>query len=172
MTEQDLAHSLDAEATAVERGLQSLRMGMQMLALKLRSAAMELRRLRNENTTLRARAVAAEHYKALDRLGRSSYREVVEDKLRTELAETQVRAEQAEAEVRRLREALRQIEQFQQPGGASTPELAGEAVVKLLLIAHDALAATRPPAAPESGCTAAAHPIKGATRPTEETSHE
>ena len=40
-----------------------------------------------------ARAVMAEQHKVMDRMGRSSYQEVVEDKLRTELAEAQIAAE-------------------------------------------------------------------------------
>jgi len=69
------------------------------------------------------------------------------------------RAEQAEAEIRRLREALEAI--------ASPAEIKDYG-----WWTKQARLALRPTAAPESGCTAAAHPIKGATRPTEETSHE
>jgi hypothetical protein len=59
-----------------------------------------------ERDALRTRAVMAEQHKALSLMGRSSYAEVVEDKLRTQLAEEQIAREAAEAEIRSLRSSL------------------------------------------------------------------
>jgi hypothetical protein len=68
-----------------------------------------LARVTAERDELRTRAVMAEQHKVLSLLGRSSYAEVVEDKLRTQLAEEQIAREQAEAEAHALREALAQL---------------------------------------------------------------
>lgn len=62
----------------------------------------EIDRLRAELEQMRTRAIVAEQHKTLDRLGRSSYQEVIEDELRTKLAEAEIRAEKAEAVVARL----------------------------------------------------------------------
>ena len=69
----------------------------------------EVSRLQGENSKLLARAVVAEQHKTLSLLGKSSWQEVVEQKLRFELAETQVRAEAAERDLAALREQVRQI---------------------------------------------------------------
>lgn len=54
-------------------------------------------RHRRDNFELRTRCIIAERHKLLDRLGKSSYQEVVEEKLRVELAEAHVKLEAAEA---------------------------------------------------------------------------
>lgn len=77
-----------------------------ILGLAADDAAMlraRLAEVRQVNTRLVARCGVAEQHKVLDRLGRSSYQEVVEDRLRTELAEAQLALTAATAQ----REALR-----------------------------------------------------------------
>jgi hypothetical protein len=69
-----------------------------------RKAAKALTEAQQASDKAHARAIAAEHHKSLSLLGRSSYAEVVEDKLRTQLAETELRAEAAEATLASLRQ--------------------------------------------------------------------
>jgi hypothetical protein len=69
----------------------------------------ELEKKEQEIDKLRARAIVAEHHKLLSLLGKSSYQEVVEEKLRVDLAESQVRVEELEAEGRALAEARDQL---------------------------------------------------------------
>lgn len=59
---------------------------------------------------LHARAVMAEHHKALSLLGKSSYQEQVEEGLRVQLAEAQIRADELEREATRLNEACQTAE--------------------------------------------------------------
>lgn len=76
---------------------------------QLTAALQEQERLKKENDSLRTRAIVAEQHKTLSLLGKSSWQEVVEDKLRTELAETQIRAEDAAAQITALQTQLDEV---------------------------------------------------------------
>ena len=108
--------TLEARAEQTAKNLRQA--GLVEIAKIIEGLVAELR-------TLRARAIAAEHHKALSLLGKSSYQEVVEDKLRTELAETQLRAEAAEREVASLREErtsiVHMVQTRLQPAGSPPP---------------------------------------------------
>jgi hypothetical protein len=72
------------------------------LTVDLRASEASLAAQQTEIERLRVRAIVAEQHKVLDCLGKSSYQEVVEDQLRTQLAETQIALESAHAEITRL----------------------------------------------------------------------
>lgn len=62
----------------------------------------EIQSLREQLAALTAQKAIAEHHKALSLLGKSSWQEVVEDKLRVDLAECQVALEAANAKLASL----------------------------------------------------------------------
>jgi DNA anti-recombination protein RmuC len=75
---------------------------------ELRQAEAELDTLKTKNDKLRARAVVAEQHKTLSLLGKSSYQEVVEERLRVQLAETQVELDTLKASLREMQDEMQQ----------------------------------------------------------------
>lgn len=59
----------------------------------------QIAQLTKDLEVMRLRVIVAEHHKLLDRLGKSSYQEVVEEKLRVDLAEAQVGTDDLRASV-------------------------------------------------------------------------